>query len=322
MKEFLLELSKYYRKENDLSNVAVALCNSDMFFREKFIHYFFPRLNNDSISQIIREVPDETSNDSRVDIHLTLNDCTLPYIIEVKINDRNHHFGQYEKAYGIGRERFGYITNYYCEEGIALGYDVKQWEELYKYLQEFAKQSLAIEAFSAYLEKVCEIKIYTEPMRLQNLASIPQFIETVEKIALKGQMPAKVYSQGQKIYAYKSSIHRAFYFQYEEVPEINVFILEGLWYQDTPIISICINSRKDISRAVLEKQPFKGCNYCAEAYRENFWDANDVWVEMLPQKREEFQNATTVDEQESILSGFLKEFIERLKSIVIAEATK
>lgn len=45
----------------------------------------------------------------RVDIHILMN-SNEKYIIEVKIGNRNHHFGQYEEAFGVDAGHFGYIS--------------------------------------------------------------------------------------------------------------------------------------------------------------------------------------------------------------------
>lgn len=39
--------------------------------------------------------------------------------------EESHHFGQYETAYGVPKERLGYITNYRCKKE---GYVIKNWE--------------------------------------------------------------------------------------------------------------------------------------------------------------------------------------------------
>jgi len=53
---FFKELAGYYRHENDLSNITVALCNSCVWFKEKFLHFFFPNLEVGDVASIQREV--------------------------------------------------------------------------------------------------------------------------------------------------------------------------------------------------------------------------------------------------------------------------
>lgn len=122
---FISNLSTYYNVENDLSNITCILCEADEDFKTKFLKFFFPDIEVNNVAFIEREVPDLCNRGCRVDIYITMENDDIPYIIEVKINDNHHHFGQYDKAYNVSRDRFGYITNYNCLEGRHLGYDVK-----------------------------------------------------------------------------------------------------------------------------------------------------------------------------------------------------
>lgn len=182
IKLFFEELARYYKHENDLSNITVALCNSSGIFKEKFLHFFFKDIEIKDVKEITREVCDPNGMGSRVNIHISMKAGDL-YIIEVKINDRHHHFGQYETAYGIKKTQFGYITNYYCQEGIELGYNVKRWEELYFYLTDNLddKSDAFLKSYLPYLKKVCNFKIFKEPMKFKALQSIPQFFQIFQQ---------------------------------------------------------------------------------------------------------------------------------------------
>ena len=56
---FISELASYYWHENDLSNITVALCNSNVTFKTLFVKFFFPDIEVSEIDEIRREVPDE-----------------------------------------------------------------------------------------------------------------------------------------------------------------------------------------------------------------------------------------------------------------------
>lgn len=157
LKDFFEQLSSYYNLENDLSNITVALCNSNEFFREKFIHFFFPQIVIADIESIEREVPDKKGMGSRVDILIQLTNDPKPYLIEVKINDQNHHFGQYEDAYDVDKGRLGYITNYDCIEGKLQAYDVKTWEQFYHYMASVKTADVLIIGYLKFLSQVCGI---------------------------------------------------------------------------------------------------------------------------------------------------------------------
>ena len=64
---FISELASYYWHENDLSNITVALCNSNVTFKTLFVQFFFPDIEVSEIDEIRREVPDEGNHGSRVD---------------------------------------------------------------------------------------------------------------------------------------------------------------------------------------------------------------------------------------------------------------
>lgn len=150
--QFFENIADYYWHENDLSNITVALCNASKYFREKFLHFFFPELEIEEVLEINREIWDSNGKNSRVDIHITMK-SEEKYIIEVKINDRNHHFGQYEESFGVSIKRFGYITNYYCSEGILLGYDVKTWSQFYDALSHSDNLDSLSKSYLSYLKK-------------------------------------------------------------------------------------------------------------------------------------------------------------------------
>ena len=68
---FISELASYYWHENDLSNITVALCNSNVTFKTLFVKFFFPDIEVSEIDEIRREVPDEGNHGSRVDIFIS-----------------------------------------------------------------------------------------------------------------------------------------------------------------------------------------------------------------------------------------------------------
>lgn len=166
LNDFFEQLSSFYNTENDLSNITVSLCNSNDYFKELFIHFFFPELSIERIQSIRREVPDKKEQRSRVDILIDVVDEDKPYLIEVKINDRNHHFGQYEQDYEISTDRFGYITNYNCIEGKSLGYDVKRWSEFCRLLSSTQSKDPFITAYLKYLSSVCGIMDISQKLLL------------------------------------------------------------------------------------------------------------------------------------------------------------
>lgn len=92
MKKFFTALSERAYKENDLSDVTYAMCESDICFKQFFLDFFFDKGKLDASSTSIER---EHSTDwGRPDFWIRGKDGTL-YIVEVKIWDGNHHFDQY-----------------------------------------------------------------------------------------------------------------------------------------------------------------------------------------------------------------------------------
>ena len=110
---FFRELASRMYKENDLSDILYALCESSFQFKQFVLDYFFPeeQLNANQAS-IQREV--QYGDGSRPDFVIRCNEKT--YFVEVKIWDRSHHFDQYARTIqteGNSAEScLAYITNY------------------------------------------------------------------------------------------------------------------------------------------------------------------------------------------------------------------
>lgn len=312
IKDFFNQLALFYHLENDLSNIVVALCNSDYLFREIFLRFFFPEIDISDVELILREVSDKTNLGSRVDILITLRNDSAPYLIEVKKGDRNHHFGQYEEAYCVGKERFGYITNYECTEGKKLGYDVKTWEEFYDLLILHHGEDRLIDAFAAYLKNICGIVKYEKPMNITGLESIPCFADTVRKIisSEKSWVETSFYRE----YVYSSSIHEGFMINFPGCSNSG-FAVFGLWFQEVPVISICINSRPWLSEKIMtDKASFATKSKIFKMpYQQNFWDRNDVWFELSDQLLNDFISSGDYEGQQRILEEFFNEVVSSIK---------
>lgn len=308
---FLNELSKYYWHENDLSNITVALCNANTTFKELFLRFFFPKIRIEDISGVTREVCDPNGKGSRVDIHISMKSDKL-YIIEVKINDSNHHFGQYESAYQIPQDHFGYITNYYCPEGITLGYNMKTWEEFYHYLNNKSASDEVITSYLIYLKKVCNIKIYSTPMNFKALDTIPHFYKIIEEIVNENK------NLGIRINYGKSS---TFDYSYKDFDILNTendeIISNGrvmLYYADDEIISVGIASSEALHINELET---KLKDRSSEWFRTPSIDSdwwNLLWFSLSDKKIEILQNTEQV-QQKQILKDYLTEVINIVRNI-------
>lgn len=178
LNEFFSYLGYRLNKENDLSDITWALLRASDKFRKLFLEFFFSDMGDRKIKNSIieRERRDDKDNSSRVDLHIFIKNNPL-YIIEVKINDKNHHFEQYKKEYEVLPDHFGYITNYELKKDG--GYQVRQWETLYDYLLEHINdEDKLIKGYCEYIKQVCGFVKFKGPMRLNSIYnSLFEFIK-------------------------------------------------------------------------------------------------------------------------------------------------
>ena len=177
MKKFFTALSERAYKENDLSDVTYAMCESDICFKRFFLNFFFNKDNLDASSTSIER---EHSTDwGRPDFWIRGKDGTL-YIVEVKIWDGSHHFEQYYDILAGSNalkdssdknvcrnntkiwERLGYIANYDSIKTIKVFNDrsaekicgkVATWKEFITELEDWEDPIIA--AYVQYVRNVC-----------------------------------------------------------------------------------------------------------------------------------------------------------------------
>lgn len=86
-----------------------VLCNTSPRFRDYFLHYFFPKMQVERSVILDREI---SKDGSRVDF--IIHNKNETYIIENKINDKNHHFGVGFTTKKIGPKN--YVALYMTEQ--------------------------------------------------------------------------------------------------------------------------------------------------------------------------------------------------------------
>ena len=151
--DFMDALSQCCDRENYLSDVTYALCESNQKFMQFFLDFFFKDKDIDANQvSISREYRFE---DSRPDFLIEKRDPHEFFIVEVKINDRNHHFKQYKdtleklhKEASKGgkyqpkdfKQHIGYIANYRItpqEVREARGFKrIRTWQKFYDALKD------------------------------------------------------------------------------------------------------------------------------------------------------------------------------------------
>lgn len=176
---FWRNLGDRLKSENDLSDVTWGMCETSPRFRELFLTFFFPAGQFDK-AQMEREKSEE---DSRADF-IVITKTGERFVIEVKIENKNHHFEQYLKTYEIDREHLGYIVNYALLKD---GFEVKTWEEFYcrlkKKLPRDKEERELFLAYMGYLESICSIIDIGEIMKvkLEDIHALYRFNQLLRK---------------------------------------------------------------------------------------------------------------------------------------------
>ncbi len=173
---FFKELSQRMYKENDLSDIVYALCESNLQFKQFFLDFFFKDKGLMAANAILeREVQYEDGSRPDFVIRRLKDREEEVFFVENKIWDRSHHFAQYIETLKSA-DKLGYITNYPVNEQdldsanrqafnsiINKDNRIKRWHQFRKELaakaEDINEQSWAtsedIQGFLAYCEEVC-----------------------------------------------------------------------------------------------------------------------------------------------------------------------
>lgn len=322
---FFQNLSARFRKENNLSDITWALCEASPTFKGIWIRFFFgDELNPDDIDWIQREATSD-DNGSRVDFLIKKKECYEFYLIEVKIGDKNQHFGQYDSAYGLIPERIGYITNYPLkQEG---NYRVRQWSafcyELGKVDDVPAAERDLIFGYREYLQRVCGIVMLTEKIDIEKMSALYRLTLLVEELTA---CQTDHYTSS----FYKSLDRREVRWLFFSVKYKTAFPewrsqypFVGIWFKNNePCIQGGFDKRGGWARETCDflkqHKTFHrqvGLKYCTQpfiSYGEWYFNLTDESMAALC-------NAGTLEEQKAILKGFIEEvtmFPVRLAEVV------
>lgn len=289
--------------ENDLSDLTWAMCQASNAFKAAFVRFFFPSLDPATVESIEREV---TYNDARPDFVLTCQDGTQ-FLVEVKIWNRDQHFGQYDKAFNIPSERLGYIVNYELHMD---KYTVHTWEEFYKYLADKApaEECDVWAGYRAYVKETCWIFDRITPLRPHD----KDFTDTI--IRLFSQAITSIDEENVKCWLYGNRNHNLitngnvgceFQLRRTDVTQNDIwgaFIVYD-YDKDHPCIYIAFKNEDNWGREFTrhfdtdeKASKFSHNNVSA------FWESNALWIELDPT---EFFACPTIEGQEKILHNFL-----------------
>ena len=306
--------------ENDLSDIIWAMCNTSPKFKEVFLSFFFPEIVISPDVEIEREV---SKDDSRPDFIIHNNGDI--YLIENKINDRNHHFGQYDKAFSVEPEKFGYIANYVIPQPEKdKHYQIRTWEEFYfllgKGITENEQEQYLIDGFRLYLKNVCSIIEFNKPMNIEGIFSLYQFMEVLIKLCKREEdnFVLDVYNQD-RMYNNSHACHSAMGVNFElKIKDCNIqsWGWIGIYFsEEVPTICIGFHDKENWGKPV--------CNLIKEAMGSiqegkhstvPYYEDDAYWFEYIDGKDtyEESFNKLSLNEQ----IGELKKFMDEVLNLI------
>jgi hypothetical protein len=310
--DFFKYLADRKCKENDLSDITWALCSACYSFRRVFINYFFPQLSVNDIDDFSRERVDCNERNSRVDLFIKVRNDAVPYLIEIKIGDRNQHFGQYGCAYKVDSTHLGYITNYKLVEE---GYEIKAWENFHDVLlketnceKDIVSQQLML-GYACYLKKICNIIKFKENMKLKGLYSLYELIAILTKLVSRSEPDFNL-----EFYSGKNGNRngiQGIYFKIEYKNDIKIepaWGWIGIYYLEVdPLICMYFTNKVDWGKPIydiIDKGTKHDGDYACAPYLED----GAYWFELSGEKHDEFESAN-LSEQENILKCYMDEVI-------------
>lgn len=328
LNSFFQSLAYRFRKENDLSDVTWAMCQASPTFLRLWINFFFNKLDADLVEDIRREVPAGEDKSSRVDFYIKVKGDETPFLIEVKIGDQNHHFGQYDEDYGIPPERLGYITNYPYKEK---GYEVKQWRSFHKYLVgqniSSTQEQELIAGYTDYLKNVCNIVMLNELIDIDKMTGLYGLTVVFQELAEveNEHYDSKLYNNSDGI-CVRWIFYRVRYRDFAQWPDQYPFV--GIHYS-YPSVRICggFDKRKGWAKEAVQ---FISKNtrlfdqielkYCGRPYLDGDW-----YFDLSEYALSAFASAKTIDEQKDVLREFIGEILEfpiKLSQLAIRKEQK
>ncbi len=205
LKAFFEALARRLSKENHLSEVTYALCQSDEVFKQFFLDFFFGNGTIDVYRDKVEITREQSFNNGRPDFTIRVGNREV-YLVEVKIWDDKHHFADYRKIledeYDSQKEavgHLGYISNYIinkenlsendrdayeiiCQDGST----VKTWKDFASRLEAYqAFNDPVIKGYLNYIRSVCPFDDFELPensiVSLSDFKEIAHFIHGLEE---------------------------------------------------------------------------------------------------------------------------------------------
>ena len=323
--------------ENNLSDVTWAFCETSQTFKRLFLSFFFEEIGQYADDIYIER--ERQCGNNRVDFFFEHDGQN--YIIENKIDDRCQHFGEYDKAFGVKPERFGYIMNYndFLWNGLSRkdyagrGYQIRTWESFYDYL-ETAKteeemseeEQKLILSYQTYLTNVCNIVKIKQPMKLSALSGLMSFFQLLNKKVLyidHENFQVRVYINGRetkfggnwgRVYPEDCVFGRFFSVTFRTFKRNKEsYGWFGLYCRanDNPLLGVGFDNYNGWGQTVykLIEPTLK------EKDSEWYEDDGMLWFDMSEDEFKKLDSATSIEEQTELLQNFVCKALESVVRI-------
>lgn len=315
--DFFNSISIKFRKENDLSDITWAMCQSCDSFRNAFLRFFFTDFDISVDVTIERE---KSEDDSRPDFVITSNGET--YIIENKIYDTNHHFGQYDNAFNVTPKKIGYITNYRIndKEIISKGYPIRTWEQLYdtfiSSLPENDEDNKLWKGYLCYVKNVCNIIKIETPMRLDGIYSLYSLMEILKKLSTRNEQDFELIKYNELKASGNGSYNGVtgvnFEIKYKSIEQNSgIWGWIGIYYERVkPLIIMGFYNNSNWGKGFCDMilpyaSKWSNQKYFSKPYIED----SQIWFELTPEYHEVFNSLEDAKQQEEILKNFMDEVL-------------
>lgn len=307
IKDFIEIFTERFYKENDLSDLTYILCKYDPDFLRFFLNFNFPNSNDPSpIIEIIREYP---LKNSRPDFYIS--SLEKKYILEIKINDRNNHFEQYNNTFPDGEYEKSFLANYSIDQELSNSYEnwqISTWQNFIDKLQ--SDNNLAnkkyIKAYIQYIKSVCGI-LEVEHMNFDNLQSLKSFNNLITNLInnnSNNNFKLKIYNS---IYSNSDSFNGKYFLLTKNDKKIypwfgisydSVIKILFRFYFDKDWCDVLKDKTADIKKALDNKYLLKNNN------NENYFS-----IELSSEEYKKFSSEQAVTKQETIIKDFFNDVL-------------
>jgi hypothetical protein len=304
-KDFFRKLSERLYKENHLSDITWALCNSSIWFSKFFLKYCF----GEEITNIDSFEREYSYDNCRPDFYIITNDGK-EYLIEVKKDDRNDHFKQYNKTFPKTTKSFiadykvlaenGWITKTWKEFSEILNNNILEIDSLEKNL---------IEGYISYLNSVIN-KVEVKQMNFTNVASLIDFYHCLTEIC---QGITIVSLEEYKSNSAIKSDRYGKYFYYLNSKNKNVYFWIGLYIsKNYSTIYFFIDHYTNEDWCPKNEAGIIKALKSGKYFDKTAIDGDGLWVALKDKYYEKFCSNIEVEEQKQILHNFLNEILQKL----------